>query len=162
MREPDYRGVGHWCAWDVPLVPAERRKPDDTTIAHFLLHCPGAHAFWSYWWIALIHLRPIEGVKPAHITTPGAGWEMFCFAQQPEVSPDPDRSEETFRYLIPIDWVVQFGDVRTDHDAKRIALTVVRAIMTGKVSPDQDFRSFWEATIRDTAKHFAAGGHPEN
>lgn len=161
MRAPDVTGAGKWRAWRCPRP--ETGVPDHQAhIGGWLLHCPGAHAFWSYWWIALIHLRPIPGVKAAHIKTPGAGWEMICFAQDPGTEPDPDRAVETFKPLSPIDWVVQFGDVKDDHEATRVAGAVVDAIMRGDVSPDSDFRSFWERTIPATAKHFAEGAHPEH
>lgn len=165
MRAPDFEGAGNWSAWCVKLPPVgERYKPDaDATVATWLLHCPGAHAFWSYWWIYLIHLRPIEGErKPAVIVVPGAGWEMTSFAQDPAVPPDPDDAEQTMAFLSPVDWQVQFGEVKTDREAERVALAVVNAIMSGKVSPDSDFRQFWKDTIPSTAAHYAAGGHPES
>jgi len=153
-------GAGLWRAWTCKI---ERTRPDHAaSIGNWLLYCPGAHAFWSYWWVGLIHLRPIEGVKPAVVATPGAGWELVCIAQDPGTEPDPDKPGETFRPLSPIDWIVQFGDVKTDREAERVGLAVVRAIMSGEVSPDSDYRAFWATSIPATAKHYAEGGHPES
>ncbi len=162
MREADMLGVGsgtgQWKAW---VAKMERVRPaHQAALAEWLLFCPGAHAAWSYWWIGLIHLRPLEGVPPAHIRTSGAGWEMICMAQDPTVEPDPDRVHETLRMLTPIDWEVQFGDVKDDRQAEQVGVAVIRAIMSGTISPDSDFREHWERLIPGTAKHIAEGGHP--
>jgi hypothetical protein len=158
VRSPDFTGKADWRAWHCAV---QRTRPDHAaSLGNWLLFCPGAHAFWSYWWVALIHLRPIEGVKPAIITTPGAGWEMACLAQDPQRDPDPDKPVDTFAPLTPIDWVVQFGYARNDREAERVA--VVLACMTGEVSPDTDFASYWAKAIPDTAKHYSEGAHPQS
>lgn len=166
-RPPDFFGAGvgeeRWRAWRVGIPPLGQRGDPafDAELGMWLLFCPGAHLAWSYWWINLIHLRPIEGTPPPQILAPGNGWEMLCGAQQPDIEPDPDRREETVRFLQPFDWQVQFGAVKSDHEAERVAAACVREIMRGQVSPDQDFRSFWGRTIPATAAHYAAGAHPE-
>lgn len=172
MRDPDLKGaavpsvppiVGQWKAWRLALPPVgQRGRPDaDATIAGWLVYCPGAHAAWSWWWLTLMHLRPIEGVKPAVLEYPEATFEIGSIAQQPNVQPDPERGLETFAPLIPIDWMAQFHGV-SDADAVRVLAAVVRAIMSGDVSPDYDFRSFWKRTIPATARCFAEGGHPSS
>ncbi len=155
-RDPDYVGAGMWRAWRAE-VPKDDRP--HAGVASWLLHCPGAHPFWSNWWILLVHLRPVEGVPAPKITTPGAGWELLCFAQQPDVEPNADDQTGTFRYLTPQDWVVQFGDVKDDATAIEVGEAVVRAIMSGTLSPDSDYRTFWKTTIPETAKCFATGTH---
>lgn len=157
MREPDFKGVGAWKAWRSKLPPeGTRPSPDqDATLAVWLVHCPGAHLGWSYWWITLVHLRPIAGVRPADIHTPGASYEVACVAQNPDVAPDPDRvfgDDSTCHWLTPVDWVVQFGSVQTDKRAIQVIESAVEAIMTGRVSPDRDYRSFWKGAIRQTAE----------
>lgn len=159
-RAPDFPGVGAWRAWRVTLPPiGQRERADhDATVGMWLLFCPGAHLAWSYWWLTLIHLRPIEGVPPAKITTPGAGWEVICCAQDPNDAPSPD-DPKSLRMLQPIDWIVQFGDVADDARATEVAELVVKAIMRGEVSPDQDFRRFWKESIPATARCVATGKH---
>ncbi len=154
-RDPDYVGAGSWRAWRVK--PAT--EDPSTGVAAWLLHCPGAHAFWSYWWIMLIHLRPVEGAPPAVITTPGAGWEVICAAQQPDVAPNADEVKGTLRYLTPFDWVVQFGDVKDDAKAIEVVEAVVQAIMTGQASPDSDWRRYWQNAIPATARCHATHKH---
>ena len=164
MREPDLTGPSGWKAWKCRLPPVGKRgKPDyDAHVAAWVLHCPGAHAFWSWWAINLVHLRPIEGQgKPAHKNSPDMGWEIMCFAQDPAHQIDPD-DPETARPLTPIDWIVQFGDVKADADAERVLYAAIKAIMTGGVSPDTDFARYWAAAIPATAKCQAEGGHPES
>jgi hypothetical protein len=167
VRPPDVLGAGdgeaRWCAWRSRLPPpGARKRPDhDAALAQVLVHCPGAHACWSYWWLTLLHLRPIEGVRPAVVLSPGAGWEIVSAAQDPDHPPDPD-DDATARWLRPIDWAVQFGEVTSDHEALRVFDAVVTGIMSGRVSPDSDFRAFWSRSIPATAKHHAEGGHPEH
>ena len=158
MREPDFVGVGAWRAWACNLPPmGQRGMPDrDATIASWLLFCPGAHAAWSYWYVSLCHLRPIEGARPAHIAKEGNGWEMLCYAQHPDHEPDPD-DVKTVHYMTPVDWVVQFGEVRDDLEAVIVALSVVTLIMRSSVSPDQDFRRLWAEAIPKIAHRVAIG-----
>lgn len=171
MRQPDFLGVEvtvrkanaepvreRWKAWRVPVT--EERKA--TEVATWLLYCPGAHAAWSYWWITLVHLRPIPGAPPAIVTVPGAGWEAISFAQDPGTPPDPDRPKDTFRHLTPIDWVAQFGHVKDDAQAIAVIEAGVALIMRGEVSPDSDFRSFWKRSLEATAACIASGKHAQS
>jgi hypothetical protein len=159
-RVPEFHGAGDWCAWTVKLPDAERRVKSDSTVAAWLLYCPGAHLWWSYWWISVIHLRPIEGVPPAKKRFPEAEYEIICLSQDPDHAPDPDNPIGTIRRLDPVDWIVQFGDVKNDQQAVQVVIAAVKLIMTGRVSPDSDFTHIWEHTIPATAKHIGEGGHP--
>lgn len=161
MREPDFTGAGQWKAWKCKLAPVgQRGRPDfDAEVAIWLVFAPGAHACWSYWWISMIHLRPIPGVQAATINTPGAGYEVICMAQDPKHVPDPDEPAGTNRMLTPIDWVVQFGHAKSDEKAIEVGEANIRSIMTGQVSPDSDFRSWWKKTIPATAECYAKGIH---
>lgn len=156
-RPPDKRGAGEWCAWRAVLMRV--RPAQSAGVSSWLLYCPGAHVCWSYWWISLCHLRPIEGVEAVQLHAPDMRYEVICYAQDPEHGPDPDRPAETSHMLSPIDWGVQFGSVDTDEKAARVIELVVDAIMTGHYSPDSDFRSLWQASIPATAKHVAEGKH---
>jgi hypothetical protein len=93
------------------------------------------------------------------IHTPGAQWEVLCAAQQPGVEPNADDPKATLRYLTPLDWVVQFGDVKDDAKAIEVAEAVVHAIMTGQTSPDSDFRRYWKEAIPATARCHATHKH---
>ena len=84
-------------------------------------------------------------------------------ALTPGPAATPERARpETARPLTPIDWIVQFGDVKADADAERVLYAAIKAIMTGTVSPDTDFARYWAAAIPAAAKCQAEGGHPES
>jgi hypothetical protein len=157
MRDPDFTGAGAWRAWRCKLEPVgQRGRPDwDGTLAHFLVQAPGAHAFWSEWWISIMHLRDIPGVRPAVLQFAGAEHEILCVAQDPALKADPD-DPNTARLLMPIDWSVQFRGC-SDRLAIEVGTAVIRAIMSGTVSPD--FASYWAKTIPATAACYASGTH---
>jgi hypothetical protein len=129
----------------------------------WLVNAPGAHPLWQWWVVALIHLRPIEGVRPAHKRYPEAEHEFIIFSIDPEScpEPDPEKAAEGYPHLVPIDVVEQFHGVG-DHDAKRICESAVRAIVGGVLSPDQDYRGAWKKCIEGTVAHYRAGKHAEN
>lgn len=159
MRAPDVTGpFGR--AWVVkkPIV-----KPDhNASLSEWLINVPGAHPFWEYWYIALIHLRDIPGVPPAHKKYPEAEFEFIIAAISPEVRPAPDPDEARgFPLMTPTDVAEQFHGI-TDHDAVRVCEAAVQAIVNGRISPDQDFRSMWHQLLARTVEHFREGKHPEN
>lgn len=159
-RPPDLSGhAGR--AW---RVPNRSRTPDHAaTLGQWLVQVPGAHPFWEHWAVAVIHLRPLPGAKAAHKRYPQAEYEFVIFAIDPTTAPepDPDKADEGYPFLTPVDVAEQFHGV-SDRDAVRICDAAVRAILSGDVSPDQDFRPMWKALIRDTVAHFASGAHAEN
>lgn len=153
-------------AWRIPLAPpGERGRPDaDGTVDGWLMFVPGAHLLWTYWIATVVHLRPILGVKPAHITEPGATHEMIIAALNPE-QPLPDlaavgRGEASFAFLTPLDVVQQFT-VADDAQGATLCELAVRSCIDGYASPDQDWRSWWRKTIPATAAHLREGKHPE-
>lgn len=158
MRPPDWQGVGGR-AW---LIPNKSDVPDhQATIAGWLVNAPGCHPFWSWWTVHVIHLRDIRGVKPAHKRYPEAEYEFVILAIHPDHPADPDHPEKGYHYLTPANVVEQFHGV-TDRDAGRFAELAVRSILDGRMSPDQDYRSAWRATVKDTIAHFREGRHRES
>ncbi len=169
MRAPDVNGTAGWRAWRSPTRSAEA----PASLATYLLHCPGAHFAWSYWWLGLVHLRELPGIPPAKLHFPEATHELMWAAINPEECPAPDPDAPPWPYLQPFDLIEQF-QVQSDQHAAQIAYAVVRAIvfgypveitvagatLRGRASPDQDFRGVWAKTIQATAKHHREGGHP--
>jgi len=147
-READYRSTCGWMAWDLTL-PKRLERPDHAaTIAGYLLFCPGAHAFLSWWMTSVIHLRDIPGVPPAKIIVPGATHEILCVTINPERCPDPDPEHtEDFHYLRPIDQAVQFI-APSDAAATAVLAALVNRIVIGDISPDSDYRSVWQKYIQ--------------
>jgi hypothetical protein len=73
-------------------------------------------------------------------------------------------------------WVVKKPIVKPDHNASLSEWLInvpgahpfweywyaVQAIVNGRISPDQDFRSMWHQLLARTVEHFREGKHPEN
>lgn len=156
MKEPEYQGVGGWCAWRVQAEPIT--KDHEAGIGLYLLFCPGAHLMWSYWVIAVYHLRDLEGFTPANKRFPEATHEIMFGALSPDVNPLVEEPHK-WLHIQPYDLIKQI-EVPTDTDALGIVQMCIKKIMTGKVSPDQDFRRYWEQSIDLTAVHIRQGLHP--
>lgn len=163
-REPTRRGpFGE--AWEVALQPVGRRgKSDfDGTLAYWIIRAPQSHPLWWWYSMTIIHLRPIAGVKPAHIEIPGATHELALIALNPE-QPVPNLEEmeagnfSSLKHLSPPNLIQQF-QVPNDAYAWYLGETAVKAIVDGIISPDTDFRSQWEQAIPETAKHLREGVH---
>jgi hypothetical protein len=121
-------------AWKVPVDGL-------ATIAAWLLHVPRAHAFWEHWAVSVIHLRPIDGVPPADIVSPGMTHEIVIFTIDPkDREPDPDKG--AFAALAPFDLQEQFGGT-TDAQAVQLAELAVDQVIAGRISPDSDYRRAW-------------------
>ena len=148
-------------AWKIDVAKLVHQVPDTkATLAVWLVWCPGAHPFWHWWLISVIHLRPLEGVRPAFIREPGATHEVIVASLDPDHPiPDPRAFRiEDIRFLTPIDVMEQF-QVASDVEAEEICALAVRACCDGRLSPDQDFRSLWHATLKATAQHYRGGQH---
>ena len=157
MRPPDILGPAA-CAWRSRVTP---KTPDQTaTLAAFVVNAPHAHPFWEWWMLAVCHLRPIDGARPPIKRYPGAEFELMIAAIHPAQShPHPDAGG--WPLLTPIDVVEQF-DGLSDRDARRVAEACVRAIVDGALSPDQDYRALWHASIAETVRCIRAGNHLEH
>lgn len=157
--EPTISGVAGR-AWKLSV---ESDKPDhDASIASWLVNVPGAHPFWSHWLVGMCSLRDIPGVPPAKRSYPEAEFEFLIASIDPSEMPSPmpevGKACGGFPLLSPFDVVFQFHGV-IDADAGRICELAVRAMCDGRLSPDQDFRSAWEATLTKTVEHFRTGKH---
>ena len=164
VRAPDLTGVGR--AWRIDTAPGARREPAHVAgLRSYLLNGPW-HPAWSWWLIGCVHLRPIEGVPPAHLTYPEAEYELQILSLNPDRPVNVDEAEATGdwgdksipKFLTPPDLVYQFHGV-TDAQAGQIADSVLRAIVDGGMSPDSDFRSSWVQLLDNTVAHYRSGGH---
>lgn len=147
-READFTGVAGR-AW--------RRLPSEKGMAidHFLVHAPASHPIWPWYMVAIVHLRPVEGVPPAHKQFSDASHELMVIAIDPKCyPPDPDLSgDETYPFLQPLNSATQVGALQDGH-AKELIELVVRGIVDGRLNPDTDGRMQFEESIRKTAQHF--------
>lgn len=160
MRPPDRTGNGVR-AWKLVATQPPRNVDHTATLGAWLINCTWAHPAWQWWFMGLVHLRPIQGQsKPAFRRYPEAEFEIVVWSIDPErcPAPDPDQYGDGYPMLLPIDHEHQFHGV-SDADAVRIADLFVRAIADGILSPDQDFRSVWRHHLDATVAHYRAGKH---
>jgi hypothetical protein len=163
MRAPDQEN-GAVQVWRI-AVPREHQEPaHEASLAVWLIDGP-FHPAWHQWMFAVIHLRDIPGVPEAKRHFPGAGHEFLVMAINPDRPCDVDALEatgdwgdpDTPKYLTPADQVVQVADL-TDEHAVQIGEGLVKMIVAGRLSPDQDFRSLWTRIIESSREHAITGG----
>ena len=159
---PDFSGP-FGKAWRIALAPiGQRSKPDfDATLDLFLVQRSGAHVCWDHWLVSIVHLRPMAGVRPARINLEGATHELMIVALDPEQPlPGLDSTAPGWRsaWLTPIDVMEQFA-CPDDAMAHHFLELSIQAIVNGFLSPDQDDRARWKASIAETSRHFTNGTH---
>lgn len=159
MRRADRAGKANRKAWRLTLPEGH------TTLGSWLVHVPGAHPFWSWWLMSVVHLREVEGV-PVVRQYPEAEYEFLILAINPDaedgLDPDdwpPTTANDEPWMLWPPDVVEQFHGV-DDETAKNILDLGVAAVMDGAVSPDSDYRRWWRESLARTVEHAVHGGHP--
>ncbi len=158
-REPDIKGQFAE-AWQCKLEP--KNEDQTATLVAYIIKMPDAHPFWDHWFIAMIHLRDIPGARPATKKYPEAEYELIIYALDPRKNPveiDPDNLPDPMPMLHPVDVVVQFDCSGMDEAARKIVVLAIQCMTRGHASPDQDYRSFWERTIQETARHYREGKH---
>lgn len=103
--------VGHY--EEITAAPA---KPDQTVnLKAWLMYLPRQHPFWSHYMLGVIHLRPINGVRPANKLSPEATHEIVVCALDPNRLPNPDDLNSLMP-LTPINYSIQFSGL-TDEQA---------------------------------------------
>lgn len=157
FRQPDRTGAAGR-AW---LRQCKSDVPDhQATLASWLVNVYGAHPFWQWWAVSVVHLRDVPGQsRPAHKAYPEAAYEFLIVAIDPawpEASSTADDLELPF--LSPIDVCEQFHGV-DDANAFRFCGMAVDLIVGGRLSPDQDYRSVWREVVRDSIAHLRDGRH---
>lgn len=167
------KGIG--AAWEVVADESTPdRRPDwDASIGLALLSGPW-HPFWGWWAVAVVHLRDMPGVRPAYRQYPTAEYEFAIHSLDAGGSVgkpwdvERDYMSWSSRLLTPPD-VVKHFDVGTtlpvverDRVARAVFTSAVAGIVRGGVSPDSDFRSWWNAAIPRTVEHvLTSGQHPD-
>jgi hypothetical protein len=165
MRDPDFSGAAR--AWRIADT-AKSEPAHEASIAAWLVNGP-FHPLWSWWMVAVISLRDIPGVPPAHRQYPEAEYEFLVMSIDPDVGvPDLEAIErgddwavvkdgERHKFLSPADAVVHFHGV-DDVGALAVGEECISAIVRGAASPDSDWRSWWQAAIPSTVEHVRTGG----
>ncbi len=143
----------------------DRGHPQYTGLLNgWLIHSRRFHPVWSWWVLTVITLEDLPGCPPANKHFEGAQYEFNVFSLNPEhAPPDPDQMigpGNMLHTLMPYDQCVQFNLV-TEQQACSIADLAAKAILLGGLTPDQDARGQWQASIRMTVEHMVTGGHPK-
>jgi hypothetical protein len=158
--------------WHIELPDPEKRDKADwqAGIGMWVMEIPRSHPLWWNYVATMIHLRDIDGVKPAVKDTPESEYEISIYSLNPEIAlpslaamekeklADGDKSWYGAT-LHPPDIVVQFGQVGGDANADEILEACVKACVHGYISPDQDFRVQWAQMLANTVKHYQEGTH---
>lgn len=154
LRTPDLQGAIAR-AW---RFKGESDVPDhQACLSQYVVNGP-FHPFWSWWMIGLISLCDIPGVPPAHKQYPDAEYELLILALNPECCPPDPDAVGALTFLTPPDLVYHF-DIRNEEAAKEIIEGAVKAIIEGRISPDQDYRQIWKRILKTTVDHYKAGLH---
>ena len=111
----------------------ERRDPPDwtATLAGWFLNCPGQSPAWEHYLLSIIHLRPIEGVKPAVVNVPGATHEILMVALDPGKNPKPEDSY-SWSFLRPTNLMEQV-QLPDDESAVDLLHDCVVAVLDGRL-----------------------------
>lgn len=107
-----------------PKIPAQA-----ATLKALLMHLPKQHPVWDRYMLGVIHLRPIEGVKPARKLIANAEHEILMCALDPFANPDAENAE-TLVPLQPVNYMVQFSGM-TDDQAVKLVMTLATAFIEG-------------------------------
>lgn len=152
QRVPDFKGNHgrHWKAWLSKV--ARTTEKERVILDSYLLYCPGAHPFWSYYHLSTCHLRECPGFPTANKTSENNTHEIMILVVHPdEQYPDPDR--QSYQTMQPANLSVQI-EVPQDDAARAIMKRMVQMIMTGHYSPDSDWRRTWFTVLQKMAGEY--------
>lgn len=147
----------------VPLPPEEERaKPDHTaTLAVWLITSPHYHPFWSQFLLSSVHLRDIEGVKPAHKLFEEAQYEVLVAALNPEKGHRDAKDGPPFRHMVPLNVREQFA-AGTDEQVAHLTGLLAGGVVWGVLNPEPQgiigAREQWAHSIESTMAHLVTGG----
>lgn len=164
-REPDLRGIAKaWHIRETPEIKAAHVASwgyEDSGIDGWIINGP-YHPFWSWWYVACISLRPVEGAPPTHKQYPEAEYELtFWSLQYPTdielLEAGRIDEQKGLGFLHPADVTFQFHGL-SDKQAAQLCEIAVRTIVNGQ-SCDSDYRSWWLNALAQTVAHMRTGAH---
>lgn len=154
LRDPDSEGS---CGRAWKLQPAAPLPQQIATLSTWLVNRPGAHPFWEWWTVTVVHLREVDGLPEAARVYPEAEYEFQIRTLDPEVSPTPhpDMVDEGYDYIDPPDVIEQFHGIN-DRQAQALCSMAIQEILDGHLSPDENFRAEWDKLIREKVSSLRA------
>jgi hypothetical protein len=149
----------------VEVIIDEHDTPDQTaTVAAWFVNAPGQSPAWASYVLGVIHLRPIEGVRPADVRLPGATHEVLLYACEPAhggraapVAADPG----TWRPMRPLNAVEQV-ELPDDDAAVELARLCALAIVHGDLPAEPALsgaREPWHTSMIRTSAHLRGEPH---
>ena len=149
-------------AVEVVLPPAGKRgRPDiDATVADWFIRAPGQSPAWECYTLGVIHLRPIEGVKPAVVTLPGATHEVLVVALNPAREPTP-TDVDSWEFLFPVNVCEQIH-LPGDDEAVELARLCARAVVLGVLPAEPALAGAvepWRSSLIKTSAHLRGEEH---
>jgi hypothetical protein len=119
-----------------PMGTAERMTIKGSTPDHeahligYLIESRQTGLPWWQFQLSVIHLRPIEGVRPPYLRFPEATHELLVMAYDPKHTVTADGRKRSL-FLEPLNFVAQF--VATDEKATQLADALVRKVLAGEL-----------------------------
>jgi len=148
-KPPDFHGDSGM-AWRLDLPKILREPEHQATLMSYIVQGNNYHPCWDHWIVSLITLEEIPGALPAFKKYPEAMYEVMIVALNPE-KPLPDLDhiyEKPADILTPPDVILQFHGVDVNK-AKEIVTSLVKQIVAGELSPDQDYRKLWKLRLAE-------------
>lgn len=137
LAEADRQQTKIWDGSALPFSDADG-PARQTSLGCWFVYAPWMHMAWAWHYCGLVHLRPVAGMPPPHLSHPGATHEFLVFA----LDPTADVIAEALRPLSPVSIVQQF-DAASDAHARLIIEDALELVARGKCSVDSDFRPVW-------------------
>lgn len=109
-----------------PITAKPERRDEEATVAAWLIESRATGMPWWQFGLAAVHLRPIEGVAPAHVWFPEATHELMVFAYDPGGRCTPERVGAP---LEPASYAAQFTS--TDDAVRQMVPSLVRKCLDG-------------------------------
>lgn len=144
-----------------------RRIPRDNYAEHspatldsWVIDAPMWHPLWSQYFLGVITLAPVPGVRPAHKDRPDATHELMVMTLNPERGPydaSAVGAPGSLGFLTPGNIAEQFRVAADDH-AVELAGLCVKAVVIGLLSPEtadapELIREAWRQAIHTTLDH---------
>ena len=143
------------------LFEGPYERPDvEATLAMWFFDCPGQSPAWRHYHLSIVHLRTMEGVKPAVITRKGATHQVILVAFDPKENPVPDDME-TWCFLRPVNFIGQLT-LPSDEHAKKALEVLAKAVAEGMLwaEPPLSLQTEpWESQLRHLEAHAAGQRH---
>lgn len=151
-------GKAWQCEYELPaLMDAADKAAAEVTLRQFIMYVPGAHLFWSWYYMAGVSLRNVPGAEEAHLQFEGATHELMVLSLDPErPAPRPNGpfgEQGDLAPLSPPDHVIQTMFVN-DEQFSEIVDLFAQAVVGGVLSPDSDWRERWRNTMTNTVDHY--------